>query len=90
VRVYLNEVDPASYRQVGLEQFQEAVPGALWVQVEPELGADAMAVQGGPTIGSIEQEWVSYVELQDLAGLERERVVSLGARFLEDARGESA
>ncbi|HEY9457981.1 MAG TPA: DNA repair exonuclease [Gaiella sp.] len=90
VRVYLNEVDPASYRQVGLEQFQEAVPGALWVQVEPELGADAMAVQGGPRIGSIEQEWVSYVELQDLAGLERERVVSLGARFLEDARGESA
>jgi DNA repair exonuclease SbcCD nuclease subunit len=89
VRVYLNEVDPASYRQVGLEQFQEAVPGALWVQVEPELGADAMAVQGGPTIGSIEQEWVTYVELQDLAGLERERVVSLGARFLEDARGES-
>ncbi|HJX75360.1 MAG TPA: hypothetical protein VJ247_03335, partial [Gaiella sp.] len=72
------------------EQFQEAVPGALWVQVEPELGADAMAVQAGPTIGSIEQEWVSYVELQDLAGLERERVVSLGARFLEDARGESA
>jgi hypothetical protein len=48
-----------------------------------------MAVQGGPTIGSIEQEWVSYVELQDLAGLERERVVSLGARFLDDARGES-
>ena len=69
---------------------QEAVPGALWVQVEPELGADAMAVQAGPTIGSIEQEWLSYVELQDLAGLERERVVSLGARFLEDARGESA
>jgi DNA repair exonuclease SbcCD nuclease subunit len=90
VRVYLNEVDPASLRQVGLEQFQEAVPGSLWVQVEPELGADAMAVQAGPTIGSIEQEWLSYVELQDLAGLERERVVSLGARFLEDARGESA
>ena len=90
VRVFLNEVDPASFRQVGSEQFQEAVPGALWVQVEPELGADAMAVQGGPTIGSIEQEWVSYVELQDLAGLERERVVTLGARFLDDARGESA
>ena len=90
VRVFLNEVDPASYRQVGLEQFQEAVPGAVWVQVEPELGADALAVQGAPTIGSIEQEWVSYVELQDLAGLERDRVVTLGARFLEDARGESS
>ena len=89
VRVYLNEVDPASFRQVANEQFQEVVPGALWVQVEPDLGAASLAVQGGPTIGSLEQEWAAYVELQDLAGLERERVVSLGGRFLEDARGET-
>ena len=89
VRVYLNEVDPASYRQVALEQFQEAVPRALWVQVEPEMGAEAFAMQGGPTVGSLEQEWMAYVEVQDLAGLERDRVVTLGARFLEDARGES-
>lgn len=89
VRVYLNEVDPVSFRQVANEQFQEVVPGALWVQVEPDLGAASLAVQGGPTIGSLEQEWAAYVELQDLAGLERERVVSLGARFLEDARGET-
>lgn len=89
VRAYLNEVDPASYRQVALEQFQEAVPNALWVQVEPEMGAEAFAVQGGPTVGSLEQEWMAYVEVQDLAGLERDRVVALGARFLEDARGET-
>jgi len=89
VRVYLNEVDPASFRQVSSEQFQEAVPGALWVQAEPDFGAEALAMQGGPTIGSLEQEWATYVELQDLAGLERERVVSLGAGFLQDARGET-
>lgn len=89
VRAYLNEVDPASYRQVALEQFQEAVPNALWVQAEPQMGAEAFAVQGGPTVGSLEQEWMAYVEVQDLAGLERDRVVALGARFLEDARGET-
>jgi DNA repair exonuclease SbcCD nuclease subunit len=89
VRAYLNGVDPASFRQIANEQFQEAVPGALWVQVEPDFGADALAVQGGATIGSLEQEWAAYVELQDLAGLERERVVSLGAGFLADARGET-
>jgi DNA repair protein SbcD/Mre11 len=89
VRVYLNDVDPAAYRQVALEQFQEAVPNALWVQLEPEMGAEAFAVQGGPTVGSLEQEWAAYVEVQDLAGLERDRVVALGARFLEDARGET-
>lgn len=89
VRVFLNDVDPSSFRQIANEQFQEVVPGALWVQVEPDYGAEAFAVQGGPTIGSLEQEWAAYVELQDLAGLERERVVSLGTRFLEDARGET-
>jgi DNA repair exonuclease SbcCD nuclease subunit len=90
VRVYLNEVDPASFRQVANEQFQEAVPGALWVQMEPDFGAETLAVQGGATVGSLEQEWATYVELQDLAGLDRDRVVSLGSRFLEDARGETA
>lgn len=89
VRVYLNEVDPAAFRQVANEQFQEAVPGALWVQVEPDFGADPLAVQGGPQIGSLEQEWASYVEIQDLAGLDRPRVVELGTRFLEEAKGET-
>jgi DNA repair exonuclease SbcCD nuclease subunit len=89
LRVYLNEVDPAAFRQVANEQFQEAVPSALWVQVEPDLGAGALAVQGGPQIGSLEQEWVAYLELQDLAGLDRERVVELGNRFLGEAAGET-
>ncbi len=89
VRMYLNEVDPAVYRQVANEQFQEAVPGALHVQVEPDFGAEAMAVQGAPTIGSLGQEWEGYVELQDLSGLDRPKVVALGARFLEEARGET-
>ncbi len=89
VRVYLNEVDPASFRQIGADQFQESVPGALWVQVEPDYGAEALAVQGGPQVGSLEHEWLAYVELQDLAGLDRERVVSIGARFLEEAKGET-
>ena len=89
VRVYLNEVDPAAYRQVANEQFREAVPRALHVQVEPDFGAASMAVQGGPTIGSLEQEWAAYVELQDLAGLDRGRVTALGGRFLEEARGET-
>jgi DNA repair exonuclease SbcCD nuclease subunit len=89
VRVFLNEVDPVSLRQVANEQFQEAVPGALWVQVEPDYGAETLAVQGGPSIGSLEQEWAGYVEVQDLAGLDRDRVVRLGAGFLADARGET-
>ena len=48
VRVYLNEVDPASFRQVASEQFHEAVPGAIWVQVEPDFGAEALSRPGRP------------------------------------------
>ncbi len=89
VRVWLSEVDPAAFRQVANEQFQEAVPGAMWVQVEPDFGADALAMQGGPQIGSLEQEWAAYVEVQDLTGLDRPRVLELGTRFLEEAKGET-
>lgn len=89
VRVYLNEVDPASFRQVANEQFQEAVPRALWVQIEPDYGPEALAVQGGPTVGSLESEWGAYVDRQDLAGLDRDRVVAIGGRFLDEARGET-
>jgi DNA repair protein SbcD/Mre11 len=89
VRVFLNEVDPAAFRQVASEQFQEAVPSALYVQTEPDFGARSLAVQGGPRIGSLEEEWAGYVEVQDLAGLERERIASMGARFLSEAKGET-
>lgn len=88
-RVFLDEVDPASFRQVANEQFQEAVAPALWVQVEPDYAEGALAVQAVPTVGSLEQEWVAYVEPQDLAGLERDRVVRLGTRFLADAKPET-
>jgi hypothetical protein len=88
VRVFLDNVDPAAFRQVANEQFQEAVPQALWVQPEPDFGAQTLAVQGGPMIGSLEQEWSGYVDMQDLAGLDRDRVVSIGARFLQDAKGD--
>ena len=88
VRVFLNNVDPAAHRQIAGEQFQEAVPQALWVQAEPDFGAQALAVQGGSMIRSLEQEWSGYVQMQDLAGLDRDRVVSMGTRFLQDAKGD--
>ncbi|MEX0990899.1 MAG: DNA repair exonuclease [Actinomycetota bacterium] len=89
VRVYLNEVDPAAFRQIPREGFAELVPNAVHVQAEPDFGPEAFAVQGGPEIGSLESEWATYVETQDLTGLERDRVVEAGRRFLEEARGDT-
>ena len=88
-RVFLAEVDPASFRQVPAEEWREAVPGALHVQVEPDYALGALPVQADATIGGLEAEWDGYVEGQDLAGLDRERVRDTGRRFLEAAQAES-
>ena len=89
VRVFLDEVDPAAFRQVAQQDFQDAIPRAVHVQVEPVYGAAALAVQGAPNIGRLETEWDGYVEGQDLAGLDRERVRVIGRRYLEEARADS-
>ena len=89
VRVFLEHVDSAAFRQVRSEEFQEAVPGALHVQIEPDVGAESYAVQGAPQIGSLSSEWSTFVATQDLSGLERDRVVDLGAGYLESAQGET-
>jgi DNA repair exonuclease SbcCD nuclease subunit len=89
VRLFLDEVDPAAFRQVAQGDFQDAIPRAVHVQVEPVHGAAALAVQGAPEIGRLETEWDAYVEGQDLAGLDRDRVRTTGRRYLEEARSES-
>jgi DNA repair protein SbcD/Mre11 len=89
VRAFLEHADVAAFRQVSRDEFAEAVPGAIHVEVVADTGAETLPVQGASTIGSLEAEWAVFVERQDLAGLDRDRVVATGARFLEDARGET-
>jgi hypothetical protein len=88
-RVYLNQVDRAAFRHIAIDEFAEAVPRAIFVQVEPDAAPDSFSVQGGTEIGGLEAEWSAYVETQDLSGLERDRVAALGRGFLDDARGET-
>jgi DNA repair protein SbcD/Mre11 len=90
VRIFLEDVDPAAYRQVRPEEFREAVPGAVHVQVEPGYGPAALAVQGAPEIGRLELEWDAYVERQDLTGVDRGRVRESGRRFLAEAEAEAS
>jgi len=55
----------------------------------------AVAQPGAPRAGQPGRapvppaEWAAFVQRQDLAGLQRERVVATGAGYLEDARGET-
>jgi DNA repair exonuclease SbcCD nuclease subunit len=89
VRLFLNEVDPAAFRQVTAEDFLEVVPGVVHVQVEPDFAPTALAVQAGPEIGRLEAEWDAYVERQDLAGLDRKRVAVTGKELLAEAQAET-
>lgn len=88
VRLFLNEVDPATFRQVTSEDLQEAVPRALHVQAEPDYALAALPTQGASNIGRLEAEWERFIEGQDLAGLDRDRVRDTGRRFLEEAQAE--
>lgn len=85
-RVFLQDVDPAAFRQVTPDDFKETMPQAVHVQVEPDYAIVALAVQGGLEMNTLEQEWAAYVEMQDLAGLERDRVRTLGEKFLVEAQ----
>lgn len=89
VRIFLKHADAAAFRQVSKDELAEAIPTAVHVQAEPDFATEALPVQGGSEIGSLESEWASFVERQDLAGLDRGRVVTLGAEFLEAAKGET-
>ncbi|HEX2025619.1 MAG TPA: DNA repair exonuclease [Actinomycetota bacterium] len=89
VRLFLNEVDPAAFRQVTPDDFLEVVPGAIHVQVERDFAATALAVQASPEIGRLEAEWDAYVERQDLAGLDRSQVSATGKELLAEAQAET-
>jgi hypothetical protein len=89
VRVFLNGVEAAAFRQVSPEEWREAVPGAVHVQIEPDYGLEALSVQGAPEIGGLEIEWDRFVEAQELTGLDRDRVRDTGRRFLEEAQTEA-
>jgi hypothetical protein len=88
-RVFLGEVDAAALRQVSADDWQDAVPAAIHVQVEAEYALGALPVQAGTAIGRLEAEWDGYVEGQDLAGLHRDRVRDTGRRFLESAQADT-
>ncbi len=89
-RVFLEEVEAASYRQVSPDDWLEAIPPAIHVQPEPGYALEALPVQAGSEIGRLEVEWDGFVEGQDLTGLDRDRVRDTGKRFLVEAQGESA
>jgi hypothetical protein len=76
--------------RVALEQFQEAVPGALWVQ---DRAADGEPRRSRCRVGRLSARssrsgWRTS-RCRTSRASNATAVVTLGARFLEDARGET-
>lgn len=87
-RLYLDGVDPEAYRLLDLHAVREAAEAALHFKLEPSFMHAASRVEL-PDLESMGVRWDSYVDGQDLTGLDRDRVRELGRGYLDRAVEEA-
>jgi DNA repair exonuclease SbcCD nuclease subunit len=83
-RLYLEDVDPDVYRLLDLLAVREAARAALLLKLEPQFLATTTPARL-PTINDLGAQWESYVQDQDLTGLDRERMRRLGHDYIASA-----
>jgi exonuclease SbcD len=83
-RLYLDGVDPAAYRLLDLAAIHDAASAGLMLKLEPQFVSTTMLAEL-PSVETLGGQWDGYVAGQDLTGLDRERLVRLGHRYLEAA-----
>jgi DNA repair exonuclease SbcCD nuclease subunit len=83
-RLYLEGVDPESYRLLDRQVIREAAAAALDLRLEPQFQAVALPAEL-PSVETLGGQWDSWLSHQDLTGLDRDRVKDLGHQYLEDA-----
>ena len=84
-RLYLEGVDPEAYRLLDLQAVREEASAALYLKLEPQFGQVGTRVEDLPDLDAMGARWERYVEDQDLTGLDRDRVRSLGLQYLDRA-----
>ncbi|MHB8295642.1 MAG: metallophosphoesterase family protein [Acidimicrobiales bacterium] len=87
-RLYLANVDPQSYRLLDQAAIREAHAAALHVKLEPSFVDTATPVDL-PELATIAASWRRFVEGQDLAGVDRERVETMGEQYISRALEQS-
>ena len=88
-RLYLDGVDPEAYRLLDLDAVREAGAAALHVKLEPTFVDAAVPVDDLADLASMPARWAGYVEGQDLAGFDAERIRRLGHDYLVRAVEEA-
>ncbi len=83
-RLFLEGVDPQAYRLLDLQAVRDAASAALHLKLEPQFASVALHA-ALPTVDTIGGQWDGYLDGQDLTGLDRDRVRSLGHEYLEAA-----
>jgi DNA repair exonuclease SbcCD nuclease subunit len=83
-RLYLEGVDPEAYRLLDLQAVRAAGAAALHLKLEPQFEGVVNKVTV-PDLHSIPARWDEYVEGQDVVGFDRERIRTLGQKYLSDA-----
>lgn len=83
-RLYLEGVDPASYRMLDLQAVHDAAGAALHLKLEPQFAATTLHAEL-PTMDTLGAQWEGYLVGQDLTGLDRDRLRGLGQRYIESA-----
>ncbi len=83
-RLYLEGVDPAAYRLLDLQAVRDAGAAALHLKLEPQFASTQNEAQL-PTVDTLGGQWDGYLEGQDLAGVDRERVRRLGHDYIDSA-----
>lgn len=83
-RLYIDGVDPEVYRMLDMHAIREASAMALALKLEPQFLSTTMHAEL-PKVTTLGAQWDGYLGGQDLTGLDRERVRSLGHDYLDQA-----
>jgi DNA repair exonuclease SbcCD nuclease subunit len=83
-RLYIDGVDPEVYRMLDMHAIREASATALALKLEPQFLSTTMHAEL-PKVTTLGAQWDGYLGGQDLTGLDRERVRSLGHDYLDQA-----
>jgi DNA repair exonuclease SbcCD nuclease subunit len=83
-RLFLENVDPEVYRLVDMHAVREAARASLLLKLEPQFLSTTMPAEL-PTMTNLGGQWDSYLDGQDLTGLDRDRVRRLGHDYIGSA-----
>jgi exonuclease SbcD len=83
-RLYLEGVEPEAYRLLDLHAIRDAGAAALHLKLEPQFSAVGTSVEL-PEMDNMGARWERYLDDQDLTGLDRGRIRSLGLEYLDRA-----